>query len=445
LLDEGTISQLESRCPRYCQQDSKEVDLLMRNRKIFPAVQDDSRRREILINLNKFTYLIPSLSVIQNNCRYLKPCAEIMQRLFEYPKQSCKTTIREAAIEAFSGINQSKGIIKLQTSETNWRLCHGNEQFEFGFQQVYLGSMREVFKITRHCPLKEPGEPTPVQAIPDPKRWYELAKLAYNLGFESPEIERRIGLDPDKEKARDILRAANEDEIDETVDKIAQILKSSKETTSSDRGPNMLIDGPGESMTRRCGRHFSKAYEYDRRFLFLELLNQPIDGNGTSISSLFVRRSVYFSFFRTLESELEHRANSERDIEMLSDSGMLYPEPAARPKSPEDETILDVGELIADEGPHNGILFREPAAGPKSPEDETIVDVGSNQEISIVDNTDTDRPLPEVRKRRPRSASPKPTEYRRQRSPHQGQDKQLSSLGPADRHKVGVEPLLVTC
>jgi hypothetical protein len=165
--------------------------------------------------------------------------------------------------------------------------------------------MRHVFELTWECPLKEDGEPTPVPKLPNPEKWYTLGELAYNLGFESQEIERLRALNPDEEKARENLLGSrpsdrfqyDENDFDKFVTKIVKMYQSAKEITTSNSQPSMVVTGCGESIERRCGRNWSNAYKYDSPFLFLDLLTEPFHEKGDSISSLFVRKCVYLAFF----------------------------------------------------------------------------------------------------------------------------------------------------
>ena len=61
--------------------------------------------------------------------------------------------------------------------------------------------------------------------------------------------------------------------------------------------PTLLVDGPGEAVSRRCGRIFENAHSRTRKYLFLRSIYEPTIGEGDGISSFFVRRSVFFAFF----------------------------------------------------------------------------------------------------------------------------------------------------
>jgi hypothetical protein len=55
--------------------------------------------------LLSFPYIIPSLYTFQQDFKYIKPCATIVQGLFQAPKKRFNGTILEAAEQAFSGVN----------------------------------------------------------------------------------------------------------------------------------------------------------------------------------------------------------------------------------------------------------------------------------------------------------------------------------------------------
>jgi hypothetical protein len=61
--------------------------------------------------------------------------------------------------------------------------------------------------------------------------------------------------------------------------------------------PPVVVDGPGKPLPRQCGRFFQTAYEYERNYLFLDVLYNATDTRGKGIISFFVRRSIYFAFF----------------------------------------------------------------------------------------------------------------------------------------------------
>ncbi|KAI9673568.1 MAG: hypothetical protein M1822_009593 [Bathelium mastoideum] len=316
----------------------------MREQRIFPAIRDSPERRRIWRRLRRTRFLIPSLFTFRKDVKYLRPCALIVQTLFKTPHKRFRGTIRNAAEQAFSTSNQRRDTFRVQKTETTWISVTGDivDQFEFGYQQLFLYAMRHVFDMIRECPLKEDGEPTPVSQVPDQEAWYRFGNLAHDLGFESSEIDRLRALDPDDEKARTALLTGrkpenfryNKDDFEQFVVKIVRMYRSARKIEIPNKRPRMLTDeGSGESLDRRCGRHWSSAYRADRHFLFLSSLNARIKSRGSSVSSLFVRKSVYVAFFgvagKVLRSRRkytmidggEREQTPDTDVMSISDSG----------------------------------------------------------------------------------------------------------------------------
>lgn len=253
--------------------------------RIFSAIDCEAARQRIWKRLRKIDYLIPTLGSLQKDFKYLSGPAKAMKRLLKPSngRQKGRRTLREFAELAFLG-------------------GRNHPKFESKFQELYLHAMRDVFDMVEDSPLKERGKKTPIARPPDPVIWHRFANFAYTSGFESPEIHRLRKVDPYWEKARQKLldRDAakyNQKELERLVAKTAEMYRSAAEDKSPESTPRMLLEGPGESMTRRRGRHWENAYEYDRHFMFLTIFRQPVEGRGNSVSSLFVRRSVFYAFF----------------------------------------------------------------------------------------------------------------------------------------------------
>ena len=67
-----------------------------------------------------------------------------------------------------------------------------------------------------------------------------------------------------------------------------------------------FCDGPGP----RCGFPDEEAHARDRKFLYISNLHADQEEQGESITSLFVRRSVYLAFFGRLPEMSTHRSFS---------------------------------------------------------------------------------------------------------------------------------------
>lgn len=174
--------------------------------------------------------------------------------------------------------------------------------------------------------------------------WYRFALLADRLGFDSEVIRQLKADDPYRIEARNFLLKHNPPELytfdpqlfEECVEQIARTRAAAVEKGQWYIKPPMVVDGPGEPLPRRRGRFFQTAYEYERNYLFLDILYDAADARGKGITSLFVRRSAYFAFFgRRVPSATAEAAQGRPPRNPGGKSGPAPPQaPAAEPSAP---------------------------------------------------------------------------------------------------------------
>ena len=221
-----------------------------------------------------------------------------MKQLFS----KAEGTVYSAMEGIYTGSNQKDDEVVLQSSERNFRTepIQSVDQFRFGYWQLWLYTWRHFDRLGQGCPRKEDGEDTPIPAEPDPALWYWLGVLADKLGFESNQIKKLISSDPDTEIARKCLlmgrcqRYFQYDpiEFDNFQSQIASMYKSAKPISPNTRQPPLLVEGPGETLQRRCGRIFRQAHENSRDFLFLDIFYDPRNGEGREVSSLDMLHTI---------------------------------------------------------------------------------------------------------------------------------------------------------
>lgn len=126
-----------------------------------------------------------------------------------------------------------------------------------------------------------------------------MASLALQLGFHSPQIQRLIDDSPDRRLALAALLKAREHDcyryksIDTLVNWIVACFNEAIPIEL--QAPH--VSAPFSTIPRpsRCGKPSLETHEQEQNFLFLDQMeSQPSD---KSISALFVRRYVYFTFF----------------------------------------------------------------------------------------------------------------------------------------------------
>ncbi|OAF55374.1 hypothetical protein VC83_08336 [Pseudogymnoascus destructans] len=153
----------------------------------------------------------------------------------------------------------------------------------------------------------------------------DFAVLAGKLRFKSDEITALMLRSSDRKIARDaLLRARNQDrydygdgDIESHIDKILGLFATARPRNTEQSCPALVSDGPDRAGPR-CGFPDEEAHARDRRFLYISNLQSDQEEQGESITSFFVRRSVYFAFFasapflQTQVSEVDLETDEER-------------------------------------------------------------------------------------------------------------------------------------
>ncbi|KAJ5974842.1 hypothetical protein N7481_008549 [Penicillium waksmanii] len=199
--------------------------------------------------------------------------------------------------------HREKGKCIIQTSESTFRRLRATEAecLQTGYQQVWLYAMR-------YYPLMPPDPKNtddllakPTRAKPDPRAIYDMAHLAHQLGFRSPEIDGLLNSSPDHQIARSALLQArksgryryNDQQFDVLVRRIVDCFT---EAVPDQPGPSrdLLADSTVKAHAR-SGVPQTRTHVQDAPFLFLDRLHADVDVADT-ITSFFVRRCVFFAF-----------------------------------------------------------------------------------------------------------------------------------------------------
>ena len=272
LIDGETIEALELRAPSVSR-DRLYLRGLFEEGMLFKAITDRELREGIWKNLITVRGLIPTLHTFFEDIKFLGPSVKAMKGLLG---RSFKGTIDSALHDHFSHTSQPEGLFRLQRSETKLSLIQGSitDQVQFGNFTLWLFAMRYCFEMTGECPRKDRGGNTPAAKEPNDAVWYSFAVLALELGYSSDRIRELASVYPSK-----------------------RFIPARVEIDSEIRPP-LTSDESDESLQRRCGRVFDSAHASDRPFLYLEMLYEPEQGDGKGITSLYVRQSVIFAFFK---------------------------------------------------------------------------------------------------------------------------------------------------
>ena len=210
--------------------------------------------------------LIPSLYALFENVNYLKALVDCMTRLV---RPSPGDTVSTALFKAFSDTNQRPDRAVIQVTESSFMSSPASsaDRADLGVRQLYAYAMRHYLQMPRDLKGKELLARHTTNA--DRTVLREFADLADRLGFESPEI---IALKehPPARNARD---------------------------PSESSKPLLVTDGGGVKKKRRCGLPSVEEYVEDRESLFINHLHDVDEEQGEGITSFFVRKSIYSTFF----------------------------------------------------------------------------------------------------------------------------------------------------
>lgn len=240
------MRELESRVLGISHCDELHTEFMLREETIFKALLDKEKREQIFQNLKRVKYLIPFIRTLQEDFKYLRPCAQVMKKLLvDKDLQRLSVTVQAIARKDFS--------------------IEGSIDFEGEFlcrlKRLYLVIMQDVCQLSGLPPLRDSDDEEDYKLLPcDAISWSRLAKEAKDLGFCSDEIIRLCQNDPDRETAIRVLRDARtlphfdyESNFEDLVDTVVQAFRKAKPVRPP-KPDAKLTSQVGEPIARRCGR-----------------------------------------------------------------------------------------------------------------------------------------------------------------------------------------------
>lgn len=168
-------------------------------------------------------------------------------------------------------------------------------------------------KDTKKNRLAKAGTAKPDEAVQS-----DFAALAVQLSFQSDQISALEERSSDREIAREALLNArkpdryeyNEQTLESHIEQIVRLFATATPLSVEQSCPAFVSDDPAAAGVR-CGFPDEKAHVRDAKSLVIANLHAEVDEQGESVTSFFVRRSVYFAFFgRPGETSTKRRSNS---------------------------------------------------------------------------------------------------------------------------------------
>lgn len=343
-IDVHTIQTLQLLAPGVSTKDRATAKGLVLGGAVFSNFTQ-TERSSIWKKMKKKNDIIPSLYSFFQNMRYLESCADCMKRLVGF--RQYRSTVKSAMRGIFKPAGPANGECLIQTSETGFRQ-HSDPQADhadLGYRQLWLYAMRHYPDLAKE-PTSDDRVAKPSCEKADDTTLYDMAVLAQKLGFSSPQITKLMNQSPDRQVARaTLLKARKPDRYRYDSDSFESFISTmagffSHAIPIDHEATSEQVDGREVRLNARCGRPHAKAQKQDRQFLFIDLLHANELQTAGKISSLFVRRYVYFSFFGKPQSSFVHdstsAANDHQEPE-LRFSPLFTPLP--EPRDATDENI----------------------------------------------------------------------------------------------------------
>ncbi|KAK7422450.1 hypothetical protein QQZ08_009502 [Neonectria magnoliae] len=292
-VDPETVREFQSRVPGVSRRDYAHLAAVVMSGEAFKGMSDPSEREKLIDGMKGIKYLIPSIRTLQQDFKYLRPCTDTLKRLI-YGTNKLPFTAQTLAYDAFS-----------------YKSPLGPDSiFMEKMKRLHLYIMRDMVELTGQSPLLEDGQDAPENCHGHQRSWYQLARRAHNLGLHSAEITRLLSENPDHQVALRALHDArppseydyDELQLQNLLSSIAREFSKAREKPHQGHVASFTTIGAGEPIGRRCGRQYSGAYARDRWLFKLSEFSRPT-AESSSVTSLFVRKSVFHAFWRLDEAE----------------------------------------------------------------------------------------------------------------------------------------------
>jgi hypothetical protein len=349
---------MECRAPRHSEKDRKWFSGKMESGELFKTVRDPGSRRAIYEHVMQWPYLVPSLrTTFFADFHYLARLQKVLMRLINI--KSLKIPLREEFYAIFVTQASTRVLVLNDQNKIQWVSVPGADrlhQFTIHFPQLCMGAGGLWPGLLKESPRKAnrgaSGDETGIDVRGE--TWPNMAQMALHLGFRTPYIEqlarRRPGVQTKKVRP---LR-------------------------------NFVVDEgqAGVALDHRCGIPFDSEMPEDEASLFYNnLVSTPTEG-GFDITSLYVRRSFFYSWFR---------------LEPLDLANSVEPDP--NNGGTEDRDPIEDGNSVQDPGMEDGNVGEDGnVVEDNDMEDNGTEDTGMDQYLAEdailrVQSTDTSREL----------------------------------------------------
>lgn len=309
-IDLHTVDTLQLYAPRASTIDRKIVKGKILSGEVFSNFSSSERVAiwESLRSNETCDGIIPSLHTFFRDVLYLEVCANAVKRLVILNKQH--PTIRRALVHSFRPGPADTDCL-IQTSETKFRRQPGSNdgRLSLAYRQIWLYAMRHYPDMAKNIRPGQAANPAraKARAKADEGVIHNMATLARKLGFRTTQINAILQQSPDRQIARAALLKARKPDhyhYDRVTFEslIEQIAGCFSRAIPKEGLPMTVTAGRAIKLKDRYGIPPEHAQPLDRPHIFLDRLHS-VTSMQRNLSSLEVRRSVYYAFFGNPSSE----------------------------------------------------------------------------------------------------------------------------------------------
>lgn len=260
---ERTVKFLELRAPGASKSDADEIQHQLECGKIFGAFSSQERAC-FFHRLSQYHSLIPSLHTFFRNFTCWEACVQSAKHLTTWTRRE---TVMSAFERCYTGANQHDDKVLIQVDESNFAVTSGNsnDRIELGYRQIMAFAMRHLLQLPRRA--SDDSATVRPRLNASKGLLYRFARLAFRLGFESPEIHALL---IDKDDSEGYQAPA----------------------TFTSNGPLMVTSGSGVKLRRRCVLPLLDTFRNDREFMLLHHLHDVQTDRGEGIPTSYSRPHI---------------------------------------------------------------------------------------------------------------------------------------------------------
>ncbi|KAI6080544.1 hypothetical protein F4821DRAFT_265805 [Hypoxylon rubiginosum] len=272
------VQALQQKAPGVCEADADELHRRIRSGKILGGFRQQER-----------------VLLWERLCRATED--DVVPSLYGFFEN---LNVRSAYERCFSSTELPADTCSLQVSATSFKSvpAGGADRFDLAYRQLWLFARREHEDMPSE-PRKKLSGPKGGQADESVK--FEFAFFAHWLGFRSTKITSILQQDPDRERARRFLTTARRpnqytyNSLEDCVNRVVAVVQTAQPIESDEAMEEVVVDDL--KPPRRSGKPYALDQSRDKAFLFLDKLHAPVARQCEQLSSFFVQRSTYFTFF----------------------------------------------------------------------------------------------------------------------------------------------------